>query len=195
MDDQLFWSIVAAVGQVAGAIATFAAVAISLYLAVSARRPRLKVRVGERLIIGSGVDDRRVLMFSVANVGERNVHIRTLGWRTGRLRWGPKWLARQAAVQLTGGVQGGIDPPYELQPGAEGSSHADMGNILNYCRERADRPFFTRDLPWFGRRGTGIRAFVSTADGFVIQVRPEKALIHALIQAEKDALNVPAAEE
>jgi len=195
MDDQLFWTIVAAVGQVAGAVATFAAVLVSLYLATSARKPRVKLRVGERLIIGGGVDDQRVLMFSVANVGERNVHVRTLGWRTGRLRWGPQWLKRQAAVQLTGGVIGGTDPPYELLPGAEISSHAEMGNILTYCRERNDRPFFTCDIPWLGRRRTAVRAFISTADGYVIHVRPERALLDALVQAEKDALTAPPAEE
>ncbi|MDP2129649.1 MAG: hypothetical protein U0975_07185 [Erythrobacter sp.] len=195
MDDQLFWTIVAAVGQVAGAVATFAAVVVSLYLATSARKPRVKLRVGERLIIGGGVDDQRVLMFSVANVGERNVHVRTLGWRTGRLRWGPQWLKRQAAVQLTGGVIGGTDPPYELLPGAEISSHAEMGNILTYCRERDDRPFFTRDIPWLGRRRTAVRAFISTADGYVIHVRPERALLDALVQSEKDALTAPPAEE
>lgn len=195
MDDQLFWTIVAAVGQVAGAVATFAAVVVSLYLATSARKPRVKLRVGERLIIGGGVDDQRVLMFSVANLGERNVHVRTLGWRTGRLRWGPQWLKRQAAVQLTGGVLGGTDPPYELLPGAEISSHAEMGNILSYCGERADRPFFTRDTPWLGRRRTTVRAFISTADGYVIHVRPERTLLDALVQAEKDALTATPAEE
>ena len=194
MDDQLFWTIVAAVGQVAGAVATFAAVVVSLYLATSARKPRVKLRVGERLIIGGGVDDQRVLMFSVANVGERNVHVRTLGWRTGRLGWGPQWLKRQAAVQLTGGVPGGTDPPYELLPGAEISSHAEMGNILTYCLERADRPFFTRDIPWLGRRRTTVRAFISTADGYVIHVRPERGLLDALVQAEKAALNPPPAQ-
>lgn len=191
MDDQLFWSIVAAVGQVTGAIATFAAVVVSLYLATSARKPRVKLRVGERLIIGGGADDQRVLIFSVANVGERSVHVRTLGWRTGRFRWGPQWLKRQAAVQLTDGVPYGTSPPYELLPGAEISSYAEMGNVLTYCRERADRPLFTRDVPWLGRRRTAVRAFVSTADGYVIHVRAERALIDALVQAEKDALNQP----
>lgn len=189
MDDQLFWTIIAAVGQVAGAVATFAAVVVSLCLATSARKPRVKLRVGERLIIGGGVDDQRVLMFSVANIGERNVHVRTLGWRTGRLRWGPEWLKRQAAVQLTNGAPHGTSPPYELLPGAEISSHAEMENILTYCRERADSPFFTRDVPWFGRRRTAVRAFISTADGYVIHVQPERTLIDALVQAEKEALN------
>ena len=189
MDDQLFWTIVAALGQVAGAIATFAAVVVSLCLATSARRPRVKLRVGERLIIGGGADDQRVLMFSVANVGERNVQVRTLGWQTGWFRWGPQWLKRQAAVQLTGGVPGGIDPPYELLPGAEITSVAEMGNILTYCLERAGRPLFTRDIPWLGRRSTIVRAFISTADGYVIHVRPEQTLLDVLVQAEKAALN------
>lgn len=187
MDQQQFWTIVAAVGQVAGAVATFSAVVVSLYLSTSARKPRVKLRVGERIIIGGGVDDRRVLMFSVANVGERNVHVRSLGWRTGQINWGPEWLRRQAAVQLTGGVPGGTDPPYELLPGAEISSYADIANVLDYCRERSDRPIFSRDIPFLGRRKTSVRAYVTTADGYVIKVRPERALVDALVQAEAEA--------
>jgi hypothetical protein len=92
-------------------------------------------------------------------------------------------------------VIGGTDPPYELLPGAEISSHAEMGNILAYCRERDDRPFFTRDIPWLGRRRTAVRAFISTADGYVIHARPERALLDALVQAEKDALTAPQPKE
>ena len=184
---ELYWLKVSALSQVAAAAVTFLAVLVSLYIAFRGRRPRLKLKVGERLIMGGGADELAVLMFSVANAGERPVHVRGIGWRTGWLRWGPTFLKRRAAVQVTGGAGMGQDPPYELQPGAEGSSYALMENILGFLGERQAEPFYTRDWPLFGRRATSVRGYVYTADGYLFHSRPEKSLLSQLVQAEKRA--------
>jgi len=183
----LFWTKVAAIGQVAGAVATFAAVLLSLYLAFYARRPRLRLRVGIRVTIGSGEIGPQLLSFDVANSGNRPVHISGIGWHTGwRFGLGP--LARQSAVQLTGGIVHSRQPPYELPIGARASSYALLGNLLEYARERKAGPFFTRDWPMWGRRAARIRAYAYTADGYEFRVKPERDLITALVQAERDAL-------
>lgn len=182
------WEKIAAIGQVAGAAATFLAVVVSLWIAFHGRRPRLRLIVGERVIIGGGHDDFDVLMYEVANAGERPVHVRGIGWRTGWLRWGPKALRRKAAVQITNSAGMGSEPPYEIQPGAAVGSYALMENVMVHSRERGADPFFTRDWPVIGRRITRVRAYGYTADGYTIAVKPEKGLLKALAAGEIDAL-------
>lgn len=182
------WEKIAAIGQVAGAIATFLAVVVSLLIAFYGRRPRLRLAVGERHIYENGEKHKELLMFEVANAGERPVHIRGFGWRTGWLSWGPKCTSRQPAVQIFGGVGLGAEPPFEIQPGAATASYADMANVAEYCRQRQKSPLFTRDWPILGRRMTRTRAYAYTADGYTIVVKPERALLQKLASAEKDAL-------
>jgi hypothetical protein len=123
-------------------------------------------------------------MFSVANSGERPVNINGFGWRTGWLRWGPVFLKRQHAIQTTGGIGYGQDPPYEIQPGAAVSSYALMENVTNNIKEKSSKPFFARDWPWLGRRRTAIWGCAYTADGHTIYVRTERSLVDALAEAE-----------
>jgi hypothetical protein len=89
----LYWTKVAAIGQVAGAVATAAAVMVSLWIALHGRKPRIKLVVGKRLVIGGGIPELSVLMFNIANAGERPVHINGIGWRTGWLYWGRNALS------------------------------------------------------------------------------------------------------
>jgi hypothetical protein len=184
-DPQNFWTIVAAIGQVAGAIATFGAVLVSLHIARDSRRPRAQVRVGERLIIGGTVRQIEVLMFSVANVGTRTFHVRSIGWKTGFLRWGPQCLKQQFAIQLTGGVIGSREPPFEVLPGAEISSYCLMSNVQERTRENVERPFFSRDFSLIGRRGVPVWGVVYTADGHNFEVRAERSLVQQLVVSEK----------
>lgn len=188
---ELYWLKVGAIGQVAGAIATFLAVVASLYIALRSHKPRMRIRVGERLIIGgSAYDPDRVLVFSVANTGERPIHVRTVGWRTGWLRWGPSFLKRAYAVQLTGGTVTPVAPPFEVPPGAEVSTYANMANVLEHARDRTKRPLFTRDWPILGRRRTIAWGSVSTADGHTRHVPVEKSFLEAIVKAEKEALRM-----
>lgn len=186
---ELCWTMVSAIGQVAGAIATFLAVMVSLWIAFHGRKPRMKLSVGERIVMGGGVPDVRLLVFEVANIGERPVHIRALGWRTGWMRWGPAFLRYQHAVQLVSPSPYGIPPPYELQPGAANSSMVAMEHVLAASRLRSGPPFFSRDWPLLGRKGTKITGYAYTANGYVIRVRAEKALRRVLIQSEIDVLS------
>ena len=176
----------AAIGQVTGAAATFLAVVVSLWIAYHCRKPRISVKVNRSVIIGGMADGIGFLVFEVANLGERPVYVRGIGWRTG---WLPKWppfLARKAAVQMSPGTQMfglGSEPPYELLPGASVSSFCDMDRMIAFAAERQE-PLFTRDWPIFGRRRTRIRAYAYTADGHSFYVRPEKTLAAALADAE-----------
>ncbi len=157
-DPALYWTKVAAIGQVAGAIATALAAVVSLWIAFHGRKPRLKLTVGERIIFGGGQSEIRVLMFKIANAGERPVHISGVGWLTGWSKWGPSFLQFKPAIQITGGAfYGDQAPPFEIQPGAAVTTQALMENVLAYAAERAEEPLFTRDWPFIGRRATRVQ--------------------------------------
>lgn len=195
-EPELYWTKVAALGQVFGAIATFLAVIVSLWLAYHARKPRLRVRVTLQTIIGGMTDGLDFLAIDVANTGERPVHIRSVGWRTGwPTRW-PSFLARGAAYQMTPGAEMfglGTQPPFELQPGASASMYCDMDRMTSHAGDRPE-PIFTRNWPVIGKKGTRLRACVFTADGHVFYAKPAKALAVALIAAEQAAAGAPETE-
>ena len=186
MDPQeLYWTKVSAIGQAAGAIATSLAVATSLYVAFRGRRPRIKLTVGERLIIGQPPQANvAVLAFTIVNAGERPVHIQGIGWRTGYLRKGPEFLRRQVAVQTAGGVALGKEPPYELQPGASQTTYALLENVLSWTAKKKGKPFLTRIVPISGPRQTRIEGYVYTADGYTFRVAAEALLAKKLAEAE-----------
>lgn len=186
--NELFWTQVSAISQALAALGTFAAVIVSLWLALRANRPTVKLTVGERLIIGPLREfDENLLMFSVANAGSRPVKITGLGWETGWLRWGPKFLRKQYAVQTFGGTALGQQPPFELPVGVDASCYSVMENFLKWASEKKGPPFFSRDIPVIGRVRTRVKAYASTADGHIFKVAPEKAFVTKAVDIEKRA--------
>lgn len=181
---QINWNMVAAIGQLLGAIATFMAVWVSLYLAKNRVRPRLKVVVGERLTFGIPTVPENVLIIEVTNTGEMPAVVRSFGWSSGYFRRGPKCLTRRYAMQKPEALPVGCVPPYELMPGRQNTTYFTLEFLLEQCRS-TQNPMFTRDYPVFGRRGTRINAFVNLADGSLISVRPERSLRRKLIEAEQ----------
>jgi hypothetical protein len=82
-DPMQFWTMVAAIGQAVGAIATACAVIVSLWIALSERTEKLKLLIGLRKIVGDGLS-LDVINFTVRNTGHRNVKITSIGWKA---RW------------------------------------------------------------------------------------------------------------
>lgn len=172
-----------------GAAATLLAVLASLLIAFRTRKPRLRLRVYVSRMFGAGANpEHGFLTFSVVNAGERPVYLRGLGWRTGWLRRGPKFLRRLSAVQIMGAPMG-LEPPFEIDAGQEVSSYAPLDQMIAFARERHTDPLFTRDLPFgLGRRAIRVQAYAYTADGHEVRVRPEKSLLDRLAEAEQDAV-------
>jgi hypothetical protein len=150
MDQPLFWTKIGAIGEVAGAVATFAAVCVSLWLARSEQRPHIKVQAGLRLLFaGDGSPFTDVISIRVTNFGLRPVRISSVGWRTGWMKRGPKWLTYQHAVQK-------FDFPVPMV--SSQTLPCDLGagqEVLFYISpepfKKADdtsRTFFSRRLPW-----------------------------------------------
>jgi hypothetical protein len=183
---EVYWTKMAAIGEWVGAAATFTAVLVSLYLATYGRRARLSLRVSVMYLFAGGQQSPPMLTFAVTNRGERPVYVQSVGWRTGWLRRGPQFLRAQLALQSTG-TGHGLDPPYQIEPGSQASSHTWLSAVLEQCAERTEDPFFSRDWPVLGRRSTRVRAYVHTADGYTIRCKPDGDLVSRLVAAEVQA--------
>lgn len=183
--DEAFWLKLGAISQAAAAIGTFLAVALSLWLSTRHNKPKVLLKVGERLILGSTrAADENLLMFLVANAGSRPAKITHFGWETGWLDWGPHFLKKQYAVQTFGGTSFTLQVPFELHVGLDGACYAQMDNVLNWAREKKGPPFFTRDVPLLGRKRTRVRAYAMTADGHKFSITPERSFVDQMVAVE-----------
>jgi len=77
------WNAISAIGQVAGAIATVAAVIVSLHLARRSERARLKIKC-QLATTRPGSIEAGYIHISVANIGVRPERITALGWASRR---------------------------------------------------------------------------------------------------------------
>lgn len=151
--EALFWTKIAAVGQVAGAAATFLAAWVALHLARSERVFRLRVRAH----FGQIVDSRGavpVLTISVENVGHRTAIVTAFGWTTGYafpIGILPKWLRLRSAFQFPD-YEWPINPafPWTLAPGESRSTHLRREEFIAGFAKPLDGDLF-RKLPWHSR--------------------------------------------
>ena len=184
-DPIVFWTRLTAIGQLAAATATFAAVAVSLWITLSARRPNVKLSANMSKLMGAGDADMDVIAFDVINCGQQLVQINSIGWRTGWFRRGPKWFKRQPAIQVAGGLPYGNNPPFELAPGQKGNVIVSLHSFVEAdCSERSFQ-YFRRKLPLMNKYiGANIYATVSLASGKTVMARPSKSLARFLITHE-----------
>lgn len=148
-DPILFWTIVGAVGQGIGALATAAAVITSLWVVISERKPNLRVSAGLRLsIIGDGSPATDVIGIQIANQGQRRVTCTAIGWRTGYLRRGPEFLKYRMALQNPAYEHGSVQLPFDLEPGEEKFLAQNVEAYRLTVANGAGREFFCRQLPW-----------------------------------------------
>ncbi len=196
MDETLFWTKIGAIGQIAAAVATLAAVCVSLWLAHSERRAYVKVRAGLRLLVaGDGSPFEDTLSIQITNHGMRPVRISSVGWRTGWLRGGPKWLAFQHAIQkfdLPPSMITTATPPFDLGPGQEVSLYASPDPFKKGGELRDT--FFCRRFPW-ARKASGTKicvvVFIVASKAVVTRVEGnlEKFLATGIIATGADKAN------
>jgi hypothetical protein len=150
VDETLFWTKVAALGQVGGAVATFAAVVVALWIARSERRAHIKAHAGLRITFaGDGSPFEDAISIGITNDGLRSVRISSIGWRTGWLRHGPKWLKFQYAYQKFDhpvSLMTGPGPPFDLGPGQERTLL--LPTSTHQERTELRDTFFNRRLPF-----------------------------------------------
>ena len=119
-DQALFWAKLAALGQIAGAAATFLAVVAALLLARAERQ--LKIRVSAALMhLVNQMGATPIIAVEVENIGLRKVRVTGIGWSTGFFRWLfvlPKFLRARTCHQIpdyTWAINENF--PWELEPG------------------------------------------------------------------------------
>lgn len=95
------WNAVAAIAQVAGSIATFAAVCVALKLAGEERKIRLRVEA-KFMVMVNELGSADVVVVSVENIGLRPARVTFLFWSTGYRRILfriPKLLSLKSCMQ------------------------------------------------------------------------------------------------
>lgn len=170
----LFWTKIGALGQLAGALATFLAVLVSLYVIVTDRREGVKLVVGERKIIGGGIN-LDVISFEITNVGARPFVINSIGWRTGWFKRGPKSLRHKWAIQVGDNSVLSTQLPYVLQQG-QSASVTIPTNMFFQNNSKEKSLFHPRKIFKSINVGTNIHGFVNTALGTAKIARVEKDL-------------------
>lgn len=161
------------------AIATLAAVLVSLHLARKAGRPRAKVSVGHRIVVTPGESQKppEVVVFKLVNTGDRTIRVTNIGWKVGLWR-------KRYALQLHDEKQSS-PMPVELSHGQEAQWTI---------------PLDVREEPWLEYFANGMlrpnlwlscktaRAQFHTSVGEVFSVRPEPGLIKKLYETGKHGL-------
>jgi hypothetical protein len=180
----LVWTKWAAIGQLAGALATAAAVFISLWIVLSERRQKVRLTVGSRTIFGPGDQRRDVVIMSVTNQGFRAANIRSFGWRTGWVAKGPAWARYRTAIQSADVVPESRNPPFMLEPGETASMMIRREGMI-LPNPAWDDILELRRVPLIGPRLPPIKAFATTTRG-THQASIERSL-HKFLEQSRQA--------
>lgn len=183
MDEQiLFWTKVGAIGQAVGALATAAAVIVSLWVVLSERAARVTVKAGLRMLVTgdrSGAED--VISIEVTNIGQRPIRVNSIGWRTGWLTLGPVWARQQYAMQTSSERRDSQDPPYLLEAGEKRSMFVDLAPFRSATGVERRRDFFGRKVPFFGLVTANIHCFANVVGARSQYFAVEKPLAKFLV--------------
>jgi hypothetical protein len=185
--EALFWTKIAAIGQAVGALATTAAVWTSLWVVLSERAARLVGSAGLRLIIpGDGTPATDIISITITNIGQKPVRVSNIGWITGWFdHFGPEWLRRQHAVQLSSGIPGSSDPPFLIEPGDQKTFLLDPVNFTRKEQIQKNQEFFGRKYPFFENyRKTRVRVTVGIVGSRTVLIRIEKPFQDFLISGK-----------
>lgn len=158
-EEGLFWTKVAAIGQVAGAVATFFAVVTALWIARQEQRTRVRVRARTGKVVSSH-GPVSVISVSVEKVGLRSVKINSIGWIGGLPTWKfpkplralvPEWLSQVTLFQMPEYDWHINDNfPWRLAPGESKSTHFRYERFLSEFKGKQGAAFFRR-VPLVGR--------------------------------------------
>ncbi len=150
MAPEIYWAKIAALGQIAGAVATFLAVVVALILARSERsfRLRIKARYGALVDVAGQTD---VMTIEVCNTGLRKVTVTGFGWTTGyvnSLLVLPKRFRLRSIFQIDD-YTWHINPrfPWHLEPGETKMTHMRRQEFVDGMTERHPDNLY-RKLPW-----------------------------------------------
>ena len=170
LDQQIqVWNVV---GTWLAGFATFAAVAVSLYLAKRAESIRVKVNVGLRLTPDGPRDTEEHIGFIITNIGVRQAKIDSIGWSIGKEN-------KRPCVQV---VDSRDRYPKNLLSGEATSLLFSFKNNPNWITEFASN--FLQDLS--DENLKTLRAQIYISGEKIIEVIPEKNLLKRLQAIERN---------
>ena len=154
-DPSLYWTKVAAIGQVAGAIATFLAAGIALWLSLSERRVNIRISAKFWTMHCANGIFIPMVAITVDNVGHRRAKILMFGWTTGyanHIRILPK-IFRLRSMFQNPDYTWDINPsfPWTLEPGESKSTYMKRDLFLKEFEKSRGLDLF-RKFPWKRRK-------------------------------------------
>jgi hypothetical protein len=156
------------------ALGSIAAAATALYIATRSARPRARVSVGHRILVGPGSKKPypEFVEFRIVNTGDRPIRVSQIGWRTGLL---PKRFAIQTYE------------PTQSSPLPVELSHGQAASWMV--------PLSGQEEPWIDYFAKGmlfphhqvslwtLRAQFVSSVGYIFEAKPEKSLMKPLREA------------
>jgi hypothetical protein len=150
-DPVTWWTAFGAIAQAIGAVATFAAVAVSLWIVASERAMKAQASAGIRVqFAGDGTPGIYMVGIEVINVGVRPFHVTSVGWRTGWLRRGPKALTHRYAIQNMNIMLNQRPAPHIVEPGRSEGFYVAIADMKGVNAEESRNEMFVRKLPLIG---------------------------------------------
>jgi hypothetical protein len=169
------WDFLTAIGAWLGAIATFAAVVVSLWLATRSERVRLRGAAAIlHVFAGDGSPPEEFVGITAVNLGDRPVTINSVGWRIGRWKW------KRYCIQVFDGPATSDQYPIELAHGKEAKFMIPLRVVPNWPKE------FVTDFVKDSNLRT-LRAQIHTSVWQSVDVFLAESLLRRLRLAQRDA--------
>ena len=173
--DATWWTAFGAIAQALGAVATFAAVVVSLWLAVGERSLRADGFAAIWVSFpGDGTPGEYQVMFQLRNTGLRPIVWESVAWRVGWLRRGPKSLKYRWALQADGNANHFVTQT--VQPSLTGMVTIPVAVMKPRILEEAneEKPFFRRRIKFLGN--APILAFAHVAGRKPVPLKVNQSL-------------------
>jgi hypothetical protein len=178
-----WWTAFGAIAQAAGALATFAAVALSLWIVMSERAMRAHGSAGIWVsFAGDGTPGVYMVVIRVQNAGVRPFQVNSIGWKTGWLRWGPQPLGYRLAIQNTSLLAGISRPPKNVEPGLSEGFYVTVADMKAEAGKASREELFVRKVPILGY--CPIRAMIHISGRKPLSVKVGKDLANFLRTGE-----------
>lgn len=178
-DAVTWWTAFGAIAQAIGAFATFAAVAVSLWVVLSERAMKAQGSAGIRVsFIGDGTPGTYLVGIEVMNIGVRPFHVGSVGWRTGWISRGPQAFAFRYAIQNTAIMLNHQPGPTIVEPGRNQGFYTRIADMKAANGEASRVEMFGRKFPIIGR--APIRAMIHITGRKPLMVKVSKELAEFL---------------
>lgn len=178
------WQFINTFADWVSALATAAAVWISLWLARRSTQPKARLTCAVVITIGNGYPRREYVSFSIVNTGDRPIRVTNIGWKLGLLK-------KNFAIQLAGSERHlNSQLPVDITHGQTAQwliSTEDVHDGETWVQDFSGKMIAGR---WMWLNLQTLRAQAYTSTGHVFSTRPTTSLITVLRKAASAAASL-----